>query len=78
MIKVKICAPPFFDVSALDERGWVELPDGSRLCDALKVIRMPRAAARLLLVSVNGVRAAGDAALSDGDVVGFFWLAAGG
>lgn len=78
MIRVKVCAPPMCDQSALDERGWLYLPDGAVLKDALKAIRLPRAAAKLLLVSVNGIRAPMDAALSDGDVVGFIWLATGG
>jgi len=78
MIRVKIIPPPGSDRSRLDERGWVELPDGATLKDALRVVRCNSAVARLLLASVNGERVAFSTRLNDGDVVGFFMICTGG
>ena len=78
MIQVKIIPPPGSDRSKLDERGWVELPDGATLRDALRVVRCSPAIAKLLLASVNGERVPFSTRLSDGDVVGFFLLCTGG
>ena len=78
MMRVKIIAPYGADRSALDACGWAELPDNARLIDALRLVRVGPIKAKLLLVSVNGERAAFDTALHDGDVVGFFSLISGG
>ena len=78
MMRVKIIAPRGADRSALDERGWASLPEGATLRDALRLVRVNAVKAKLLLVSVNGERAKLDTPLSDGDVVGFFALVAGG
>ena len=78
MMRVKIIAPRGANRSALDERGWASLPEGARLIDALRLVRVGPVKAKLLLVSVNGERAKLDAVLHDGDVVGFFALVAGG
>lgn len=77
-MKVKIFPPRGCDRSALDERSWVELPEGSTVGDVLKIINCSPARAKLLLVSVNGERAKLSHELHDGDVVGFFSLVSGG
>ena len=76
-MRVKILPPHGSDRGALDERSWAELPEGSRVRDALRLIRCPPLKAKLLLVSVNGERSALDCALRDGDVVGFFFPVSG-
>lgn len=78
MIRVKIFPPPGCSRSMIDERGWMELPEGATLSDALKRIRCSRALAKLLLASVNGERKPFSTVLKDGDVVGFFMLCLGG
>lgn len=78
MIRVKVYAPSWCNMAALDERGWMELPDGSTLADAIRVIHMPGAVARLLRASVNSEAVPLNTALKDGDVVGFFALMSGG
>lgn len=77
-MRIKILPPPGCDRSRLDERGWTELPEGATLIDALKAVRCSRWKARLLLASVNGERVPFNTPLSDGDVVGFFFLVSGG
>ena len=77
-MRVKIIAPLGSDRSALDERSWAELPEGSTVRTALKVIKCSPVKARLLLVSVNGERADFGRELKEGDVVGFFSPISGG
>lgn len=77
-MKIKVFPPLGCDRSALDERSWVEMPEGSRVSDVLRVIKCNPLKAKLLLVSVNGERAKLGQKLSDGDVVGFFSPVSGG
>ncbi|MBQ6315250.1 MAG: MoaD/ThiS family protein [Mogibacterium sp.] len=77
-MKVKIIPPAGSDRSALDARSWAELPEGSTVADALKIIKCSPAKARRLLVRVNGERTPLSRKLHDGDVVGFFSLVSGG
>ena len=77
-MRVKVLPPHGCDRSALDERSWVELPDGSKVSDVLRLIRCSPVKAKLLLVSVNGERSPIGFKLHDGDVVGFFFPATGG
>ena len=77
-MRVKILPPPGSDRSALDEKSWAELPEGSTVRDALRLVRCGPIKAKLLLVSVNGERSPLTRALRDGDVVGFFFPVSGG
>ena len=77
-MRVKILPPHGSDRSALDERSWAELPEGSRVRDALRLVRCGPLKARLLLVSVNGERSSLGRALHEGDVLGFFTPVSGG
>ena len=77
-MRVKVFPPYGCSRDKLDERGWIELPEGSTVADALKAIRCSRLKAKLLLCSLNGERTDLNAPLKDGDVIGFFIPAAGG
>ncbi len=77
-MRVKIFPPRGCDRSALDERSWADLPEGSTVGDVLMIIKCSPLKAKLLLVSVNGERSKLDRVLKDGDVVGFFSLVSGG
>ena len=77
-MRVKIFPPLGCDRSALDEKSWAEIPEGSTVSDVLKLIKCSPVKAKLLLVSVNGERSRLSHELHDGDVVGFFALVSGG
>ena len=77
-MRVKILPPHGSDRSALDEKSWADLPEGSSVRDALRLVRCPPLKAKLLLVSVNGERSPLDRELREGDVVGFFFPVSGG
>ena len=77
-MKVKVIPPPGCDRSLLDEKSWMEVPEGADLAYVLKKISCGRLKAKLLLVSVNGERSHLDRKLHEGDVVGFFMPVTGG
>ncbi len=77
-MKVKIFPPRGCDRSALDERSWADIPEGSTVGDVLKIIKCSPVRAKLLLVSVNGEHVKLGHVLKEGDVVGFFTLVSGG
>ena len=77
-MKVKVLPPHGCDRSALDERSWLDLPEGGTVCDVLRLIRCSSVKAKLLLISVNGERSSLNRELHEGDVVGFFFPAVGG
>lgn len=78
MIRVKVFPPYGCDCSALDDRSWMEIMEGSTVRDVLKIIHLSPLKANLLLVSVNGERAPLSKKLQDGDVIGFIAPVAGG
>ena len=78
MIRVKVFPPYGCDRSALDERSWMEVEEGSTVGDVLKIIRLSPLKAKLLLMSVNGERALLSQKLKDGDVIGFIAPVSGG
>lgn len=77
-MRVKIFPPRGCDRSALDEKSWTEMPEGSTVGDALKLIKCSPVRAKMLLVSVNGERTKLGRVLQDGDVIGFFLPVSGG
>jgi len=78
MIRVKVYAPSWCNIAALDERGWIDMPEGSTLADVLNQIKMPKFAAKILLAAVNSEKKPMDTVLEDGDMVSFFAMMAGG
>jgi len=77
-MRVKVIPPMGCDRSRLDERSWMEIPEGSTVHDVLRIIRCNPVRAKLLFVSVNGERTELRRVLKDGDVIGFFSLVSGG
>ena len=77
-MRVKIIPPLGSDLSALDERSWADMEEGSNIRDALRLIKCNPVKAKLLLVCVNGERVSLRTELHDGDVVGFFSPVSGG
>ena len=77
-MRVKVLPPPGCDRTVLDERSWMEVPEGADLHYVLKAVKCSTVLAKILLVSVNGERAKLSRKLCDGDVVGFFIPVSGG
>ncbi len=77
-MKVKVLPPAGCDRSCLDEKSWMEIPEGADVSFVLDKISCGKLKAKLLLISVNGERAKLNQKLKDGDIVGFFIPATGG
>ena len=77
-MKVQVFAPPFCDHSVLDEGGSLTLPEGATLAMALKRLKVPPLAGRLLIIKVNYDKAARSRKLKEGDVISLLWPLSGG
>ena len=79
-MKIRVKVFPLYgcDLSALDERSWMEIEEGSTVRDVLRRIRLNPLKAKLFLLSVNGERSRLSRKLQDGDVIGFFMPVSGG
>ena len=78
MIRVKVFVPSWCDSRMLDERGWVEVAEGSTLADVIRMIKMSKFIAKVFQASVNGEAVPLTTPLQNGDVIGFFSLMTGG
>ena len=61
-----------------DERGWIEVEDGTTLRKVLKKVGVSPATAKIFMVRVNSEAQSMDTVLQDGDRIGFFSLITGG
>ena len=77
-MRVRVYAPPFSDASAVDERGFVDLAEGTTLDGLLRKLKMPLRRFAVGLCVVNYDKANSGTVLRDGDVVSFFSILAGG
>jgi molybdopterin converting factor small subunit len=77
-MKVRVFAPVFGDDACLDEDGFLELPEGARLDDVFRALKVPFPLKRLPLCLVNYQKAKPSDALAEGDVVSFFSIVSGG
>jgi len=77
-LRVRVYAPPFGDHSAIDDRGFVELPEDARLDDLFRLLRIPLRRGAVLFCMVNYDKARLSQKLADGDTVSFLSLVAGG
>lgn len=70
--------PPGGSSERMDERGWIELPEGNSVADALRAIHCSRLKEKLLFCNCNGERTNFRTPLQDGNVIGFFSPISGG
>jgi molybdopterin converting factor small subunit len=75
---VRVYAPPFADLSLLDEMGRVELPGGATLGDLLRLLHIPLRRLSVRFFTVNWKSAPLSTRLAEGDVVSFLPLLSGG
>lgn len=78
MIRVKMFPPSFCSYKNLDEKGWLTVPYGTTLSEALRLIKMPKGLAKIMMVKLNGLSEKMNTVLEDGDVIGFFAFISGG
>jgi len=77
-MKVRVFAPVFGNDECLDDSGLLELPEGARLDDVYKALKIPFPLKHLPLCLVNYRRASPSTPLAEGDIVSFFSLVSGG
>lgn len=77
-MKVKVYAPMFGDTAPLDDNGYLELPEGSRLGDVYKKLKIPLLLRNSLVCSVNYEPGKAGRKLSEGDIISFIGPLSGG
>ena len=77
-MRIKVFTPLGMHSDRLDERGWMELDEGSTLADALKKLGMPKLLAKTFMVRLNSEELPMNTPLHDGDMISFFSLICGG
>lgn len=78
MIRIRIFDSYGICKSVLDEKGWVTLPDGTTLGEALKTLGLPYLFSKVMMIRLNGEKKPLNTVLSNGDVIGYFSLISGG
>ncbi len=77
-MRIRVFPPPFSDFSAVDESGFIELPEGTTVGEALGALGVPFRTFAVALCAVNRRKTALDSVLRDGDVLSFHLLVPGG
>ncbi len=77
-MRVRVHAPAFADHGALDDKGFLELPEGAALRDVYRRLRINPLLRPLILCAVNYKLERPSCRLADGDVISFFSAAGGG
>jgi hypothetical protein len=77
-VKVKVYAGPFFNLSAMDEDGYVSLKAGSTVNDLYKKLKVPFPIRPLMKSFVNYKPVKRDRKLIDDDIVSLLSIISGG
>jgi len=77
-MKVKVFTPFGLANQKLDDRGWMELPEGATLGMAVSRLGLPGLLSKLCMVRLNGESLPLDTPLKAGDVISYFALLRGG
>lgn len=77
-MKVKVYPGPLCEGAALDEDGFVELPEGASVADILKMLKCPLPVRILGLYAVNYKKASLGTQLKEGDIISILAPLAGG
>ena len=77
-MKVKVYAPSFCDLDALDEKGYITLKEGTTVYGLYKKLKVPLPLRPFVYCSVNYEHAKLTKKLKDGDTVSMATLLSGG
>jgi hypothetical protein len=77
-MKVKVYAAPFFNLSAMDENGYVSLKAGSTVNSLYKKLKIPFPLRPLMKSFVNYKPAKRNKKLEEGDIVSMLSIISGG
>ena len=77
-MKVELYAPPMCDFSRVDDKGYLEIPDGTTFGQALKIIKLPFIWRKIFPCLLNYEKAPLNTVLKEGDIISIFTPIAGG
>lgn len=77
-MRIRVYAPAYSDHGAIDENGFMDVPEGSTLSDIYRKLKIRPLLRPLVLCAVNYKVERPSFRLSDGDVVSFISFLIGG
>ena len=77
-MKIKVFAPPFLNLSAVDEEGYITLKQGATVNGLYKILKIPLPLRPFMISSVNHKPSKLNQKLNDGDTVSFLTFLSGG
>jgi molybdopterin converting factor small subunit len=77
-MRIKVFAPSFLNLSALDAEGYITLNEGATVGTLYKKLKVPLALRPFMISSVNYKSAKMNQELRDGDTVSFLTPLSGG
>lgn len=75
---IELHAPPMCDLSKVDERGNIDLAEGTTLGEALHIIKLPFVWRKVLPCWLNYEKVPMSTVLKEGDVISIFTPIVGG
>jgi len=78
MIKVKVFTPFGLANKKLDEKGWMELPEGTTFGRAVSQLGMPGPISKICMIRLNGEAQPLHTPLKSGDIISCFVFLGGG
>lgn len=77
-MKIEFHGPSMCDFSLMDERGYIEVKDGMKLKEFVKLVKLPYVWRKVFPLLVNYEKVPMDTVLKDGDIVSAFSPTGGG
>ncbi|MDR0315094.1 MAG: MoaD/ThiS family protein [Oscillospiraceae bacterium] len=77
-MKIELYAPGVCDLSKVDEKGFLHVPDGITLKEALKIIKLPLIWKKIFPCLLNYEKVPMDTVLKEGDTISIFTPITGG
>ncbi|MEG0980109.1 MAG: MoaD/ThiS family protein [Oscillospiraceae bacterium] len=77
-MKIELYAPSMCDLSRLDDKGYLDLPEGTTYGEALKIIKLPFVWRKIFPCLLNYEKASLKTVLKDGDTISIFTPITGG
>lgn len=77
-MRIRVYAPSFSDQAAIDDQGFMELPEGSGLAEVYRRLRINPLLRRVVLCTVNYEFPRPGLVLREGDTVSFLSFVNGG
>ncbi len=77
-MKIELYAPPICDLSRVDDKGYIDVPEGTTYGELLKLIKLPFVWRKIFPCLLNYEKSPLNTVLKEGDIISIFTPIAGG